>query len=170
MGDTHPQKLIGINRKVCVPAMPPPDEQADAEYPLILITGRQLEHWHTGSMTRRTTVLDAIEPVPVIYLTGRTWRIWESQRVMRLWRGRAAVRFAPMLVPMMRSSRVKCLSPSAITRPRQTCSPMRRWIHSARSRSSSSAPSNSKPPDLTCPRPSPRTYKSSPRKRGPWIE
>jgi anaerobic selenocysteine-containing dehydrogenase len=31
----------------------PPDEQPDAEYPYILSTGRQLEHWHTGSMTRR---------------------------------------------------------------------------------------------------------------------
>jgi formate dehydrogenase major subunit len=31
----------------------------------VLITGRQLEHWHTGSMTRRTEVLDAIEPGPV---------------------------------------------------------------------------------------------------------
>jgi len=48
----------------------PPDEQPDAEYPLILITGRQLEHWHTGSMTRRTSVLDAIEPVPVIYVNA----------------------------------------------------------------------------------------------------
>jgi formate dehydrogenase major subunit len=48
-----------------------PDEQPDAEYPLILITGRQLEHWHTGSMTRRTAVLDAIEPVPVIYVNGK---------------------------------------------------------------------------------------------------
>ena len=28
-------------------------------------TGRQLEHWHTGSMTRRATVLNAIEPDPV---------------------------------------------------------------------------------------------------------
>jgi len=46
----------------------PPDEQPDDEYPLILITGRQLEHWHTGSMTRRTSVLDAIEPVAVIYV------------------------------------------------------------------------------------------------------
>ena len=36
-----------------------------AEYPMVLITGRQLEHWHTGSMTRRATVLDAIEPDPV---------------------------------------------------------------------------------------------------------
>jgi formate dehydrogenase major subunit len=40
------------------------DERPDAEYPLVLITGRLLEHWHTGSMTRRSTVLDAIEPVP----------------------------------------------------------------------------------------------------------
>ena len=40
----------------------PPDEMPDAEYPFILSTGRQLEHWHTGSMTRRATVLDAIEP------------------------------------------------------------------------------------------------------------
>ena len=40
----------------------PADERPDAEYPLVLITGRQLEHWHTGSMTRRASVLDAIEP------------------------------------------------------------------------------------------------------------
>ena len=42
------------------------DEMPDAEYPLIFITGRQLEHWHTGSMTRHSTTLDAIEPDPVI--------------------------------------------------------------------------------------------------------
>ncbi len=42
----------------------PPDERPDADYPLVLITGRQLEHWHTGSMTRRARVLDAIEPEP----------------------------------------------------------------------------------------------------------
>lgn len=40
------------------------DELPDDEYNFVLITGRQLEHWHTGSMTRRATVLDAIEPVP----------------------------------------------------------------------------------------------------------
>lgn len=39
-----------------------PAEVPDAEYPMILTTGRQLEHWHTGSMTRRSTVLDAVEP------------------------------------------------------------------------------------------------------------
>ena len=35
------------------------------EFPFVLITGRQLEHWHTGAMTRRASVLDAIEPEPV---------------------------------------------------------------------------------------------------------
>jgi formate dehydrogenase major subunit len=39
-----------------------PAEVPDAEYPMILTTGRQLEHWHTGSMTRRASVLDAVEP------------------------------------------------------------------------------------------------------------
>ncbi len=43
----------------------PANERPDSEYPLVLITGRQLEHWHTGSMTRRASVLDAIEPDPV---------------------------------------------------------------------------------------------------------
>jgi formate dehydrogenase major subunit len=42
------------------------DEVPDDEYPKVLITGRQLEHWHTGSMTRRSRVLDAIEPIPVV--------------------------------------------------------------------------------------------------------
>jgi formate dehydrogenase major subunit len=40
------------------------DEPPDEEYPWVLITGRVLEHWHTGAMTRRAGVLDALEPVP----------------------------------------------------------------------------------------------------------
>jgi formate dehydrogenase major subunit len=43
----------------------PANERPDTEYPMVLITGRQLEHWHTGSMTRRAGVLDALEPDPV---------------------------------------------------------------------------------------------------------
>jgi formate dehydrogenase major subunit len=43
----------------------PAAERPDAAYPMVLITGRQLEHWHTGSMTRRAAVLDALEPDPV---------------------------------------------------------------------------------------------------------
>ena len=46
----------------------PANERPDADYPMVLITGRQLEHWHTGSMTRRAGVLDAIEPDPVAML------------------------------------------------------------------------------------------------------
>jgi formate dehydrogenase major subunit len=42
------------------------NELPDAQYPMALMTGRQLEHWHTGSMTRRATVLDAIEPEAVV--------------------------------------------------------------------------------------------------------
>jgi formate dehydrogenase major subunit len=43
----------------------PAAERPDDDYPMVLITGRQLEHWHTGAMTRRASVLDAIEPHPV---------------------------------------------------------------------------------------------------------
>ena len=43
----------------------PANERPDADYPMVLITGRQLEHWHTGSMTRRASALDALEPDPV---------------------------------------------------------------------------------------------------------
>jgi len=53
-------------------------ERPDAEYPIVLITGRQLEHWHTGSMTRRASNLDYIEPEPVVSvhpLDLEAWRI-----------------------------------------------------------------------------------------------
>jgi formate dehydrogenase major subunit len=46
----------------------PAAERPDAGFPFVLITGRQLEHWHTGAMTRRAGVLDAIEPEPVASL------------------------------------------------------------------------------------------------------
>ena len=47
-----------------------PDERPDADYPMVLITGRQLEHWHTGAMTRRAVVLDALEPAPTVSMHG----------------------------------------------------------------------------------------------------
>jgi formate dehydrogenase major subunit len=49
-----------------------PAEVPDDEYPLVLMTGRQLEHWHTGAMTRRAGVLDALEPGPTASLHPRT--------------------------------------------------------------------------------------------------
>ncbi len=53
----------------------PPDEAPDAEYPMIATTGRQLEHWHTGSMTRRSLVLDAVEPEANCSLNPRTLKL-----------------------------------------------------------------------------------------------
>ncbi|MGC6516999.1 MAG: formate dehydrogenase subunit alpha [Candidatus Puniceispirillaceae bacterium] len=47
----------------------PPDEQPDDHYPIVMSTGRLLEHWHTGSMTRRATVLDALEPTAEVHIS-----------------------------------------------------------------------------------------------------
>ncbi|MBQ15633.1 MAG: formate dehydrogenase subunit alpha [Planctomycetaceae bacterium] len=44
----------------------PADELPDDDFPFILNTGRVLAHWHTGSMTRRSQALDAIEPAPFV--------------------------------------------------------------------------------------------------------
>jgi len=46
------------------------DELPDDHFPLVLTTGRQLEHWHTGSMTRRASVLNELQPEPVLYLNS----------------------------------------------------------------------------------------------------
>ena len=59
-GDGFPRRA---GRAKFTPArVTPPAEVPDDRFPMILTTGRQLEHWHTGSMTRRATVLDAVEP------------------------------------------------------------------------------------------------------------
>ncbi len=58
-----------------VPArVTPPDEIPDAEYPMVLSTGRILEHWHTGSMTRRAEVLDSIEPEATVFMAPKDMR------------------------------------------------------------------------------------------------
>jgi formate dehydrogenase major subunit len=49
----------------------PPDEVPDENYPFILTTGRMLEHWHTGAMTRKSKVLDQIESIPVASLNPK---------------------------------------------------------------------------------------------------
>jgi formate dehydrogenase major subunit len=46
----------------------PAKELPSDEYPMILSTGRLLQHWHTGSMTRRSYALDAISPRPEVYI------------------------------------------------------------------------------------------------------
>jgi formate dehydrogenase major subunit len=66
--DTFP---TASGRVKLVPAdIIPANERPDAAYPFVLITGRQLEHWHTGSMTRRAKVLDAIEPMATASMCG----------------------------------------------------------------------------------------------------
>jgi formate dehydrogenase major subunit len=55
--------------KLVPAAVLPPDELPDLEFPFVLTTGRLLEHWHTGAMTRRASVLDAIEPEPAAHLS-----------------------------------------------------------------------------------------------------
>ncbi len=59
--------------KLVAAKLQPPNETPDHEFPFILTTGRQLEHWHTGAMTRRATVLDALEPAAVASLSRGTF-------------------------------------------------------------------------------------------------
>ncbi|MCP5151429.1 MAG: formate dehydrogenase subunit alpha [Chromatiales bacterium] len=71
-GDGFP---TATRRAKLVPAsIVAPDEVPDETFPFVLTTGRQLEHWHTGSITRRTKVLDSIEPEAVACLSPRTLR------------------------------------------------------------------------------------------------
>src|SRR5437899_2781469 len=44
----------------------PPVELPDEAYPFVMNTGRQLYHWHTGTMTRRATGLDQRQPTPIM--------------------------------------------------------------------------------------------------------
>jgi formate dehydrogenase major subunit len=66
-GDGFPRP--GGLAKLVAAKLTPPAEEPDADFPFILTTGRQLEHWHTGAMTRRATTLDALEPGPVASLS-----------------------------------------------------------------------------------------------------
>ncbi len=65
----------GNGRGRFVPAaVLPPDELPDERFPMILTTGRLLEHWHTGAMTRRAQVLDRIEPEAIAAMNPRDLR------------------------------------------------------------------------------------------------
>jgi formate dehydrogenase major subunit len=92
-----------------VPALPlPPDEPVDAEYPVVLITGRQLEHWHTGSMTRRARVLDALEPAAVASLAPAALsRLGiEAGAPVRITTRRGSISLAARADPLMRDGMV----------------------------------------------------------------
>ena len=59
-GDGFPTSSGRVN---LVPAqVVRPEEMPDETFPLILTTGRVLEHWHTGAITRRAEILNTLEP------------------------------------------------------------------------------------------------------------
>jgi formate dehydrogenase major subunit len=62
--------------KIVAAELRPPDEIPDDEYPMVLTTGRLLEHWHTGAMTRRASNLDALEPEAVASMNR-----WDMKRL-----------------------------------------------------------------------------------------
>jgi len=81
-------------RAKIVPAhIRPPDEIPDSEYPMVLSTGRVLEHWHTGSMTRRSNVLDVIEPEAVALMSPKDLHRLRLQpgEFARLWTRRGTI-------------------------------------------------------------------------------
>ena len=63
-GDGYPTE--SGRAKLVAAQVTPPDELPDDDYPLVLTTGRVLEHWHTGAMTRRATTLNTLESVAVV--------------------------------------------------------------------------------------------------------
>ena len=79
----------------------PPDETPDEEYPIVLTTGRLLEHWHTGSMTRRATVLDALEPEPEVHMAPETLQSLqvEAGAMVRVVTRRGAIELAARIDP-----------------------------------------------------------------------
>jgi formate dehydrogenase major subunit len=74
----------------------PPDEEPDATYPFVLTTGRILEHWHTGSMTRRAQVLDELEPEAIVAMAdadmARLGIMAGEEVAVRTRRGRIALK------------------------------------------------------------------------------
>ena len=80
----------------------PPAELPDAEYPFVLNTGRQMVHWHTGTMTRRSTGLDSREPVPVIEIAAADARMLGVEEGDTV---RVSSRRASLLIPVRISNR-----------------------------------------------------------------
>ena len=65
--DKTPKPLPG-RAKIFFRPFAEPVEKPDSNYDLMLCTGRILEHWHTGSMTRRVPELHRAAPSAVLYM------------------------------------------------------------------------------------------------------
>ncbi len=132
-------------RAKIVPAhIRPPDEVPDMEYPMVLSTGRVLEHWHTGSMTRRAGVLDALEPEAMVFLAPRELQRLDVEPgdLIRLETRRGAIEVkvrADNDVPVGMIFMPFCYAEAAANLLTN-----RRWIRRARSPSSNSAPRGSR--------------------------
>lgn len=98
----------------------PPAESPDEEYPYWLSTGRVLEHWHTGSMTRRVPELHKAVPHALVYMNPdevreRGWRRGSEVKVISRrgearfrieTRGRVSVPKGLVYVPFFDASRL----------------------------------------------------------------
>lgn len=75
-----------------------PSELPDDDFPFALITGRVREHWHTGSMTRRAEVLDALSPEALVHVSPADFRRLElsSKRAVILETRRGAISARPV--------------------------------------------------------------------------
>ena len=58
-----------------------PNDEISSDFPMILSTGRLLEHWHTGTMTRRALVLDELESFPIVFIN----EIDSNHYVVNIW-------------------------------------------------------------------------------------
>jgi len=105
-----------------------PDEVPDSGYPMVLSTGRVLEHWHTGSMTRRSHGARSDRAEAVAFMSPKDHAA--PERVAR--RFHPAESAARAVEIKVRSDatclRTWCLCRSATRKPRRPCSPIRRWI------------------------------------------
>jgi formate dehydrogenase major subunit len=54
-----------------------PNDELSKEFPLVLSTGRLLEHWHTGTMTRKAIILDKLEPNPIIFMNENDRKFYD---------------------------------------------------------------------------------------------
>ena len=66
----HTKTFTRGRGQFCAVEWAPADEETDASFPVVLTTGRMLEHYHTGTMTRRSKGLDGLAPGPFVEVNG----------------------------------------------------------------------------------------------------
>ncbi|MBA4308670.1 molybdopterin-dependent oxidoreductase [Bosea sp. R86505] len=73
-------------------------ELPDGRFPLTLVTGRLREHWHTGSMTRRAAILDALSPEALVHINPKDFERFDlaSDRFIRVETRRGSVSVRPL--------------------------------------------------------------------------